>query len=250
MMKKSLLAVALAGMSCALNAFAAPDEYIYPARVEAGEREIDIKFGTRNMKDASKNRTSGSIGLGFGVNEHWFTEVYLKFNQNAGSDTEFDAIEWENRFQFTETGKYPLDVGFLFELERPQDRSEGYEVKAGPLFQADIGKTEWIANFLFKNSYQAAEPASASAYYQLQGRYLLSKKFSPGFQAFGDLGTWNDWAPVREQGHRIGPAVFGKLPLDDRRYVKYNAALLFGKTRIDDAGYAGHTFRLQVEYPF
>jgi hypothetical protein len=38
--------------------------------------------------------------------------------------------------------------------------------------------------------------------------------------------------------------------LDDRRYVKYNAALLFGKTRIDDAGYSGHTFRLQVEYPF
>jgi hypothetical protein len=88
-----------------------------------------------------------------------------------------------------------VDVGFLFELERPQDRSEGYEVKLGPLFQAGFGKTEWIANFLLKNSYQASESSEASAYYQLQGRYLLRKKFSPGFQAFGDLGTWNDWGP-------------------------------------------------------
>lgn len=249
-MKKFLSALALAGITYAVDAAAAPDEYIYPARVEAGEREIDIKFGTRNMNQSSKNRSSGSIGLGFGVNEHWFTEVYLKFNQNSGNSTEFDAIEWENRFQFTETGKHAVDMGFLFELERPQDRSEGYEVKLGPLFQADFGKTEWIANFLLQNSYQASESSKASAYYQLQGRYLLSKKFSPGFQAFGDLGTWNDWGPVREQGHRIGPAIFGKLPLDDKQYIKYNAAFLFGKTRIDDSSYVGNTFRLQIEYPF
>lgn len=253
-MKKFLLAAVLVGLTFALNAFAAPDEYVYPARVEAGEREIDIKFGSRNMNDASKNRSSGSIGLGYGVNEHWFTEVYLKFNQNSGSSTEFDAIEWENRFQFTETGKHPVDVGFLFELERPQDRSEGYEVKLGPLFQADIGKTEWIANFLFKNSYQAEQASTATAYYQLQGRYLLSKQFSPGFQAFGDLGKWNDWSPVRNQGHRIGPAIFGKIPLDERRWVKYNAAFLLGKTQISQhgalVGYVGNTFRLQLEYPF
>jgi len=113
-----------------------------------------------------------------------------------------------------------------------------------------IGRTEWIANFLLKNSYQASESSKASAYYQLQGRYRLSKKFSPGFQAFGDLGTWNNWAPVREQGHRIGPAIFGKLPIDDKQHIKYNAAFLFGKTRIDDTGHVGNTFRLQVEYPF
>nr|NDG08925.1 hypothetical protein [Oxalobacteraceae bacterium] len=75
-MKKFLSALALAGITYAVDAVAAPDEYIYPARVEAGEREIDIKFGTRNMNQSSKNRSSGSIGLGFGVNEYWFTEVY------------------------------------------------------------------------------------------------------------------------------------------------------------------------------
>lgn len=249
-MKKMFLATALGMAAIAGNAIAGPDEYIYPARVEAGEREIDIKFGSRSMKDKNQNRSAGSIGLGYGVNEHWFTEVYLKYNRDAGGATEFDAIEWENRFQLTETGKYPLDVGFLFEIERPQDRSEGYEVKWGPLFQTDIGRTEWIANFLIQRNYHADTTESAIAFYRLQGRYLQSKAFSYGFQAYGDLGTWDKWAPARQQGHRIGPAVFGKFGIGGKQAIKYNAAFLIGKTRIDEDSYRGNTFRMQLEYEF
>lgn len=248
-MKKHLLLSTLF-LAFSNAAFAGPDEYIYPARVEPGEREIDFKFGSRNMKDKDKNRSAGSIGLGYGVNEHWFTEVYLKYNHNAGSSTEYDAIEWENRFQFTETGKYPVDLGFLFEIERPQDRSEGYEVKWGPLLQADIGKTEWIANALIERNYRASESESATAYYRLQGRYLYRKEFSPGFQVFGDLGTWNHWATSREQGRRAGPAMFGKIGLGGKQAIKYNVAYLAGKTRIDDSGLRGKTLRMQLEYEF
>ena len=47
--------------------------------------------------------------------------------------TRIDAFEWENKFQVTEAGEYPVDLGFIVELERPQDRSEGYEMRVGPL---------------------------------------------------------------------------------------------------------------------
>ncbi len=248
-MKKIMMASVLAA-ACSGFAHAAPDEYIYPARVEAGEREIDFKFGTRDMRDRSLNRSSASIGLGYGVNEHWFTEVYVKYNHEAGSQTEFDALEWDNRFQLTETGRYPVDVGFLLEIERPQDRAEGYEVKWGPLFQADIGRTEWIANFLFERNYRSNEPSHATAYYQVQGRYRVQKEFAYGFQAFGDLGRWDNWASTRQQGHRIGPAVFGKFALDSHQAIKYNAAYLMGRNRIDDTAVRGNTFRVQAEYEF
>jgi hypothetical protein len=250
MFKKIVLASALALLSHAQSALAGPDEYVYPARVTAGEREIDFKFGSRSMNTSSNNSTAGSIGLGYGVNEHWFTEVYFKYKQDAGSSGGFDAIEWENRFQLTETGKYPVDIGFLFEAERPEDRSEGYEFKFGPLLQADIGKTEWIANFLVEKKIRADTPEASTAYYRLQGRYRLSKEFSPGFQVFGDLGTWDNWASTREQGHRIGPAIFGKLPLDGHTAFKYNAAYLIGKTRIGESSYVGNSFRVQLEYEF
>jgi hypothetical protein len=247
---KKYLLLGAALLNLAGMAHAGPDEYIYPARVTAGEREIDFKFGSRNMNDKDQNRSSGSIGLGYGVNEHWFTEVYFKYNHNAGSKTEFDAIEWENRIQLTETGKYPVDFGFLFEIERPQDRSEGYEVKWGPLLQTDIGNTEWIANALIQRNYRADAPSSASAFYRLQGRYLYRKEFSFGFQAFGDLGTWDNWATSQQQGHRIGPAAFGKIGIGEKQAIKYNVAYLVGKTRIDDEAFRGKTLRMQIEYEY
>lgn len=249
-MKKIIWAGAFAAAAISGSAFAGPDEYVYPARVEAGEREIDFKFGTRNMKDSSQNKNASSVGLGLGVNEFWFTEVYVKFAGAPGNSTDLDAFEWENRFQLTETGKYPVDVGFLLEIERPQDRSEGMEVTWGPLFQADLGQTEWIANFLIQRNYNATSPSAASAYYRVQGRYRLSKEFSYGFQGFGDLGTWDSWASSHQQGHRFGPAVFGKIGLDGKQAIKYNAAYLIGKTRIDGDSYSGNTFRLQMEYEF
>jgi hypothetical protein len=45
-----------------------------------------------------------------------FTEVYLKYEKQGGDGTRFDALEWENKFQLTETGKYPVDVGLTTEL--------------------------------------------------------------------------------------------------------------------------------------
>ena len=62
----------------------------------------------------------------------------LAVRLEPGASTGFDAWEWENKFQFTETGKYPVDIGLLLEIERPKDRSEGYEYRWGPLLQADI----------------------------------------------------------------------------------------------------------------
>jgi hypothetical protein len=52
--------------------------------------------------------------------------------------------EWENKFQLTETGKYPVHVGFMLEIERPEDRSEGDEYKWGPLLQSEFDP--WQAN--------------------------------------------------------------------------------------------------------
>ena len=251
MMKKiGKASVVLAMGALSTCAIAGPNEYIYPATVEPGEREIDFKYGSRSMKDKSANAAAASLGLGYGVNEHWFTEVYVKYARAYSASTEFDAVEWENRFQLTETGKYPLDVGFLLEIERPQDRSEGYEVKWGPLFQTDIGKTQWNANFLLQRNYRSDETIHATAYYQLQGKYRYRREFEFGVQGFGDLGRWDNWSAARNQGHRFGPAVFGKISLGDHQALKYNAAYLMGKNAIDGQGIRGNTFRTQIEYEF
>jgi hypothetical protein len=118
------------------TAYAAPNDYIRMANVEEGERELDFKWGTQKNKDGTR-QTATSVGVGLGVNSWWFTEVYAKYQTPPGEPNAFDAWEWENKFQLLETGKYPIGLGFLLEIERPKDRTEGYEITYGPLMQKE-----------------------------------------------------------------------------------------------------------------
>lgn len=241
----------LAAAALALPAFAhaGADEYVQVPTVEYGEREIDFKYGTRRFDDANQRESAASLGLGWGATPWWFTEAYVKYHKEPGDRTRYDAFEWENKFQLTETNKYPVDLGLLAEFEAPRERDEGYEFKLGPLMQFDTGALRWNTNVFLERSFRARgdEEHVTELQYQAQVTYHLANGLDVGAQAFGDLGKWNDWAPRNEQSHRVGPAVFGKVKLGEgRQAIRWNAAWLFGVT---DAA-ADNAFRLQAEYEF
>jgi hypothetical protein len=147
----------------------------------------------------------------------------------------------------TETGKYPVDIGLLFEIERPKDRSEGYEVRWGPLLQTDLTpELQANLNLLFEKPIRSSEGGKAELGYQWQLKYRWNPSFEFGLQGFGDVGPWNDWEPRSEQPHVAGPAIFGRVKVGDRQAIKYNAGLLFGLTH----GSPRNTLRLQAEYEF
>jgi hypothetical protein len=228
---------------------AEPNDYVQVPNVEYGEREIDFKYGTWRFDDTKERESAASLGLGWGVTQWWFTEAYLKYHKEAGDRARYDAFEWENKFQLTETNKYPVDVGFLVEVEVPRARDEGYNLEMGPLFQFDTGALRWNANMIFQRSFSSRAEGDHPTLlnYQLQAAYHLVHNFDVGMQAFGEMGPWDHWASSNEQVHRIGPAVFGKVKLGEgRQAIRYNAAWLFGASKAaPDNG-----FRLQAEYEF
>jgi hypothetical protein len=242
----ALLALAASLMSLPSTSFAGPSDYVHTPTVEYGEREIDFKFGTEKNRDGTiANATS--IGLGLGVTQRWFTEFYAKWHKEPGETSGFDAWEWENKFQLTETGKYPVDIGFLFEIERPKDRTEGYEIAWGPLFQMDVtNEIQANLNFIVEKHVKAEAAGPAELGYQWQVKYRYRPQFEFGLQGFGDVGPLAHWEPRSEQPHKLGPAIFGKFHLGNKQVINYNAAVLFGVT---DAA-PRHTFRMQAEYEF
>lgn len=232
-------------MLLASLAQAEPADYVFTPAVEYGEKEIDFKYGTAKKSDEPRE-SAASLGFGYGATEWWFTEFYLKYKKEDLEGTKFDALEWENKFQLTETGKYPIDLGFILEIERPQDRSEGWEVLWGPLLQAETGKWQFNANLLLQRNYRSESSAGPIFKYQWQAKYRWRQEIEFGLQGFGDLGAWNHWAPADEQAHRIGPAMFGKLPLGQHQALRYNAAWLIGTSKAA----ADNGLRLQLEYEF
>jgi hypothetical protein len=224
---------------------AAPSDYVFLPSVSYGERELDFKMGT--ARDAGEPRQSaGSLGFGYGATQRWFTEIYSKYERLQGEGLRFDASEWENKFQLTEAGEYPVDLGFIVELERPQDRSEGYEMRFGPLFQTEFGRLQLNLNLLVERHFQAAGPAVSEFGYQWQAKYRWQPRLEYGLQGFGEVAKWNHWGSADTQTHRVGPAVFGKVAMGDRQAIRYNAAWLFAVSE----GAPAHTFRIQVEYEY
>lgn len=224
-------------------AFAGPADYVYTPMVEYGEREIDFKFGSARNPDGTSKQVS-SLGFGYGATEYWFTELYVKREREGGG--KLTLAEWENKFQLTETGKYPVDVGLIVEIEAPvNDGNEPYEFKLGPLFQTDFGKLQLNGNMLFERKFSGSGgPYTTEFGYQWQAKYRWQPVLEFGVQGFGDMGKWNDWDT--SASHRIGPAIFGKFTLGNRQAIKYNAAWLLKASNAAPA----NTLRMQVEYEF
>ena len=227
--------------------YAGPADYVYMPTVEYGEREIDFKLGSASYENGL-HRTDTSLGVGYGATEYWFTELYFKRKVQGLSDETY--AEWENKFQLLETGKYPIELGLITEIEAPVSKSGAWEAKIGPLLQTEFGKLQLNANMLFERKYSSDSSGvqyPTEALYQWQIKYRLQPEFEFGAQGFGTLGEWDTWVGDKaEENRSIGPAVFGKVALGNRQAIKYNAAWLIGS----GTGVAERTFRMQAEYEF
>ncbi len=234
-------------IACAGPAFASPADYVYSPIVEYGEKEVDFKYGSARQKDGTYAQAA-SIGFGYGAKEHWFTEVYLK--QERSGNQYNNLAEWENKFQLTETGEYPVDVGLITELEAPLSSNAPWEFKFGPLLQTEFGRLQLNGNMLFERAFGKADesgiPYSTNISYQWQAKYRWRPAFEYGLQGLGEMGKWNSWDAPADQIHRMGPAIFGKLPVGYRQAIRYNAAWLMAASNAAP----NHTFRIQIEYEF
>jgi hypothetical protein len=230
---------------CAAPAQAGPSDYVHTPIVEYGEHEIELKGGRAWLGDGS-HEDAFAASYGVGVTPWWFTEAYVKFEGATGQPTKAEAVEWENVFQLTETGKHAADVGMLLEIERPRDHAEGYEVTYGPLIQTESGRVQLNGNLLFQRHIRASEPSETEMHYEWQVKYRWLPVFEPGLQGFGELGKWDHWAPSGEQRHVFGPALFGKVGLGGHHALRYDAALLFAAS----ASAPDRTLRFRLEYEY
>ena len=160
------------------SGFASPADYVYTPIVEYGEKEVDIKYGSARQKDGTYAQAA-SIGFGYGAKEHWFTEFYLKQERSGNQNN--NLAEWENKFQLTETGEYPVDIGLITELEAPLSGNAPWEFKFGPLLQTEFGKLQLNGNLLFERAFGKADesgiPYSTNIQLPMAGEVPLAPCF-------------------------------------------------------------------------
>ncbi len=243
----ALLAVALSVLTHAARAD--PNDYVLTLDFTGGEQEVETKSGAAtSARDGTAAGEAAAFGWGHGVNDAWFTEVYVQVaNSRPGAQGGgLDAVSWENVVRFADPGQWPVDVGATVEIEKPRAGSQGWKVTAGPMLQKDLDQLQINANVLLERSFNAGSGELTQLRYQFQLRYRTDPRLDFGMQALGDMAAWHHLGNPGGQVHRLGPAVFGSRRMGARSNLDFNAALLLGASRAA----AEATLRAQLEYEF
>ncbi len=228
-------------------------DYLFTPTVTQGEREMEFYGGTGSSGDTTRAESNAALGFGYGVTQHWFTELAIEYRWQSPAGTGLDAFEWENIIQVGEPGQWPVDIGLVCNVEKPYEtfgtsqQKEGSSIRFGPLLQKDIGKVEINFNLLIRRYFQSTASSSSQFSYQGQLKYRYGSPLEVGIQAFGRVSAGNQaWAPYSQQVLRVGPVLLGRLKLPRERSLAYNIGFLMGTTQHSP----DQTLRMQVEYEF
>jgi hypothetical protein len=237
------LAAALAGVGPAAQA-ADPGYYLVSTYENPGVVSLDYRYWTVKFKGEPVT-TWPEVGVGYGINKRWYTEVYASFIGGTGVATRLSTLNWQNDYLLTQ-GQYPFDLAIHSNLIANRDHRDGTELELGPVLRTDFGRTQLNANLLFERAFGADQPSPTKLKYQWQLKYRWKPLLHVGVQGFGELGEWDHWAPHSRQSHRAGPVLWGSWYLGGQQAFSYQAAYLMGSIY----GSHGSMFSLRLLYDF
>ncbi|MDX2095572.1 MAG: hypothetical protein SFW64_06515 [Alphaproteobacteria bacterium] len=239
---------ALLAAVCSTVSHAYAADKIYAPYVTKGELELEY-FGSvsNDNNDSKDNAQKHQFAVGYGVTDYWFTEVYGKFSKPSQDNFQFSDVEWENIFQFTDRGEYWVDAGASLAYEWTPESDEADKMEARLLLAKEIGRTSHLLNAKAEKEVGGGPRASLEGKLLWSSRYRHTQTFEPGFEISSDFGELKHTGSFNEQKHAIGPAAYGKIPLnltDKADSLKYRVGYLVG---VSDAAPDGDAL-LHLEY--
>lgn len=152
---------------------------VYSPEIEQGETEIEYQgYRTFDNNGTKDNEQVHKIGLGYSITGWWAVEVKGSWKRDPGGSTDFDATEFETRFEFVEEGEAFASLGLLVEYELADRRGvNADELKFGPLVAKQIGNTTATANLIFERQVGPHRASGVGFTYRLQERWHFHPHF-------------------------------------------------------------------------
>jgi hypothetical protein len=217
----SLLALALGGSAAA---FAAPSDTVYRPIVEKGETEVEMRGGYFDV-DHEADEYAWVFAVGHAFTNRWKTELVFEYEGETGEGGKPEAVEWENIWVLTEQGEHWADVGLLLELEHTFSE-DPEELKIGLLLEKEVGPTIADLNLIGIREIGRGAGDETELEYRWQLKWRGKEALEWGLQGRGELGTVEHLG--EEDGHSLGPALFGVQRLASGNKIAYDAAVMRG----------------------
>ena len=239
------LGIAVLSMSAVQSARADADDYVFVPYSVEGTRFFQYAGGVAKGKDGSSAEAHSAL-LGFSPTARWFTAAYAGWYREPGDTLRFGAVSWLNHVALLPPGTSAFELGLYLKVERPQDRTQGYEYTWGPTLQADLGACQVNANVWLQKDVRTENGGPAELVYQWQVKRRLRPRLDGGLEGFGSLGPWKNWSSSNRQEHLVGPAIFTKWGVGPEQELEISVAALFGVTGES----ARSALRLRALYSF
>jgi hypothetical protein len=140
------LAMATAALACvATSCRADPSDFVFLPYAEAGSRVVQYAGGVEKNHDGSTEQ-SHSLALATSPVPRWFTAGYVGWYREPGGAFNYSELSWVNHLQIITAESSPTSVGAYLEVDRPRDRTEGYDTTWGPTFQFDTAHIQTNLN--------------------------------------------------------------------------------------------------------
>ena len=233
---KKHVTVITIGLVCAfgLSQSAYAEKHVYSPIIEQGELELETTgvYDTDHSKEKNAKQEYKNA-IGYGVTDRWATELYGEFErqpqQDANGNTsqssiKFTHMEWENRYQLTEQGKFWLDAGLYFAYEIPMRDKDPGKLEGKILLEKNIDRFTHTANIIINKEVGGGTTHQTDMGFAWSSRYRLSQHFQPGIEYWADFGEVNKGLTYNQQTHELGPVLYGHIT----PHVKYDVGYLFG----------------------
>ncbi|OYU44428.1 MAG: hypothetical protein CFE44_12975, partial [Burkholderiales bacterium PBB4] len=209
-----------------------------------GAARLDYRYWTVR-RPLSPEVVWPEVGLGYGVNNRWYTELFMSYIGPNPAQAKPNTLNWQNDFLLTQ-GQYSWDVALHTNLVSDQAGQKANALEIGPVLQTDIGRVQINANLIFEQALGADTGRPPQLKFQWQAKYRWHTVFHWGLQGFGELGDWNRWSGANQQSHRWGPVVVGTLPWAAKQRLEYQAAYLGGSVY----GSVGDMLSVRLQYVY
>lgn len=243
MQKFDWAAAAACGILCAVAtpALAAPGlgNEVYGARVEKGEMEVEAKFDTLAGGPADGEDVI-KLEAAYGVTDSLRIAPFVKLEKDPGFSRKAKEAGVEAIYELGSAGgiDFALYGEYAFGLNGHAD-----EMEAKLIMQHTSGPWDARLNLIFEKELEHGHDVELG--YAASVDVEAFHEVRLGVQAFGELGTFNDFVPREE--HFVGPvAKFEIEGLGPEVEVELGYLFALRKAKDDTNG----QFRLGLEFEF
>jgi len=206
------------------------DLKVYSPIVGKGDMGIEV-LGNKTIDNDAEHDDFQYHELEFecGVTDWWATSITASLIKPAEESLKFNILGWENTLQFTEQGKYWLDLGVHLELEFDDENDEPNIFEMRVLFEKTFQEYQHTFNVNFEQQFGSAADESTELEYIWRSEREITEHTSIGFEAYGSLGEIKDFSPLQEQQHIIGLAIYNEFHIGPVE-IEADLVWMFGLT--------------------